>query len=163
MCLRSRPRDRPPLNILLLHTRFSDERTPIEATPLSATSVELWSGLGLGLGLGSLAYFSTHALPFLSPPSFQTRSLSPAFTSVWWSATFNGNVTAGFCLPPVYLFQVPKLATAPIQPKSPLFSEPAPFATKTYKDISARFYLAHGKICEMRDFPTPIGSSPCKP
>ena len=33
--------------------RFPDERTPIEATPLSATSAEL--GLGLGLGLGWLS------------------------------------------------------------------------------------------------------------
>ena len=33
--------------------RFPDERTPIEATPLSATSAELVLGLGLGLGLGS--------------------------------------------------------------------------------------------------------------
>ena len=32
--------------------RFPDERTPIEATPLSATSAELVLGLGLGLGLG---------------------------------------------------------------------------------------------------------------
>jgi hypothetical protein len=64
--------------------RFPDERTPIEATPLSA-SVELGLGLGLGLGLDSLARFSSHALPFFSPPSFHTLSLSPAFTSVWWS------------------------------------------------------------------------------
>ena len=33
--------------------RFPDERKPIEATPLSATSAEL--GLGLGLGLGWLS------------------------------------------------------------------------------------------------------------
>ena len=26
-----------------------------------------------------------HALPFFSPPSFHTKSLSPACTSVWWS------------------------------------------------------------------------------
>jgi hypothetical protein len=31
--------------------RFPDEITPIEATPLSATSAELGSDLGLGLGL----------------------------------------------------------------------------------------------------------------
>jgi hypothetical protein len=36
--------------------RFLDGRTPIEATPLSATSAELNLGLGLGLGLGSLAH-----------------------------------------------------------------------------------------------------------
>jgi ribosomal protein S27E len=65
--------------------RFPDERTPIEATPLSATSAELGLVLGLGLGLDSLSHFSSHALPFFSPPSFHTISLSPAFTSVWWS------------------------------------------------------------------------------
>jgi hypothetical protein len=43
--------------------RFPDERTPIEVTPLSATSAELGFGLGLGLGLGSLTHFSSHALP----------------------------------------------------------------------------------------------------
>jgi hypothetical protein len=62
--------------------RFPDERTPIEATPLSATSAELGLGLGLGLGLDSLSHSSSHALPFFSPPSFHTLSLSPAFTSV---------------------------------------------------------------------------------
>jgi hypothetical protein len=66
--------------------RFPDERTPIEARPLSATSTELGLGLGLGLGLDSLSHSSSHALPFFSPPSFHTLSLSPAFTSVWWSA-----------------------------------------------------------------------------
>jgi hypothetical protein len=65
--------------------RFPDERTRIEATPLSATSAEFGLGLGLGLGLGSLARFSLHSLPFFSSPSFHTLSLSPAFTSVWWS------------------------------------------------------------------------------
>jgi hypothetical protein len=30
---------------------------------------------------------SSHALPFFSPPSFHTLSLSPAFTSVWWSVS----------------------------------------------------------------------------
>ena len=66
--------------------RFPDERTPIEATPLSATSAELGLGLALGLGLDSLSHSSSHALPFFSTPSFHTLSLSPAFTSVWWSA-----------------------------------------------------------------------------
>jgi hypothetical protein len=66
--------------------RFPDERTPIEATPLSATSAELGLGLGLGLGLDSLSHSSSHALPFFSPPCFHTLALSPAFTSVWWSA-----------------------------------------------------------------------------
>ena len=58
--------------------RFPDERTPIEATPLSATSAELGLGLGLGLRLDSLAHFSSHALPFYSPPSFHTLFLFPA-------------------------------------------------------------------------------------
>ena len=62
--------------------RFPDERTPIEATPLSATSPELGLGLGLGLGLDSLAHFSSHALPFFSPPSFHKLALPPAFISV---------------------------------------------------------------------------------
>jgi hypothetical protein len=39
--------------------RFLDERTPIEATPLSATSAELGLCLGLGLGFGS--HSSSHA------------------------------------------------------------------------------------------------------
>jgi hypothetical protein len=39
--------------------RFPDERTPIEVTPLSATSAEL--GLGLGLGLGLDSHSSLHA------------------------------------------------------------------------------------------------------
>jgi hypothetical protein len=65
--------------------RFPDECTPIEVTPLSATSAELGLGLGLGLGLDLLSHSSSHALPFFSPPSFHTLSLSPAFTSVWWS------------------------------------------------------------------------------
>jgi hypothetical protein len=41
---------------------FPDERTPIEAKPLSATSAELVSGFGLGLGLGS-HFSSSHAPP----------------------------------------------------------------------------------------------------
>jgi hypothetical protein len=67
--------------------RFPDERTPIEATPLSATSAELGLGLGQGLGLDSLSHSSWYALPFFSPPSFHTLAFSPAFTSVWWSAS----------------------------------------------------------------------------
>jgi len=43
--------------------RFPDERTPIEAKPLSATSADLGLSLGLSLGLGSLAHFTSHALP----------------------------------------------------------------------------------------------------
>jgi hypothetical protein len=66
--------------------RFPDELTPIETTPLSATSVELGLGLGLGLEFDSLSHSSSHALPFFSPPSFHTLAFSPAFTSVWWSA-----------------------------------------------------------------------------
>jgi hypothetical protein len=65
--------------------RFPDERTPIEATPLSATSAEPGLGLGLGLGLDSLSHSSSHALPFFSQPSFHTLAFSSAFTSVWWS------------------------------------------------------------------------------
>ena len=41
--------------------RFSDERTTIEATPLSATSAELGLGLGLGLGLPVGSHSSSHA------------------------------------------------------------------------------------------------------
>jgi hypothetical protein len=52
-------RPRLPLHIHLATYRFPDERTLIEATPLSATSVELGSGLDLGLGLGS--HFASHA------------------------------------------------------------------------------------------------------
>jgi hypothetical protein len=63
--------------------RFPNERTPIEATPLSATSAELGLGLGQGLGLDSLSHSSSHALPFFSTPSFHTLAFSPAFTSVW--------------------------------------------------------------------------------
>jgi hypothetical protein len=66
--------------------RFPYDRTPIEVTPLSATSAELGLGLGQGLGLDSLSHSSSHALPFFSPTAFHTLSLSPAFTSVWWSA-----------------------------------------------------------------------------
>jgi len=79
---------RLPLHILLLHTQVSRWRTPIEATPLSATSAELGLGLGLDLGLDSLSHSSSHALPCFSPPSFHTLAFSPAFTSlhVWWSA-----------------------------------------------------------------------------
>ena len=54
-------------------------------------------GLARGLGLGSLAHFSSHALPFPSPPSFHTPSLSPAFTCVWWSSPCAvGTALAGF-------------------------------------------------------------------
>ena len=55
--------------------RFPDERTPIEAMPLSATSTELGLGWGLGLGLDSLSQ------PLHTPP--RTRSPSsrhPPFT-----------------------------------------------------------------------------------
>jgi hypothetical protein len=41
--------------------RFPDERTPIEAAPLSWTSAELGLGLGLGLGLDSFSHSSSHA------------------------------------------------------------------------------------------------------
>jgi hypothetical protein len=77
----SRMRARLPLHTYSSSThRFPDERTPIEATPFSATSGELGSGLGLDLGLGS--HFSSHApshaplqrLPF-TQYSFLSRSL----------------------------------------------------------------------------------------
>jgi hypothetical protein len=57
--------------------RFPDERTPIEATPLSATSAELGLGLGLGLGWDLLSRFSSHALPFSWPPSFTHYPFPP--------------------------------------------------------------------------------------
>jgi hypothetical protein len=65
--------------------RFPNERTPIEVTPRSVTTVELGLGLGLGLGLDSLSHSSSHTLPFFWTPSFHTLSLSPVFTNVWWS------------------------------------------------------------------------------
>jgi len=49
--------------------RFPDERTTIEAAPLSATAAELVLGLGLGLGLGS--HFASHA-PSHAPPLLAT-------------------------------------------------------------------------------------------
>jgi hypothetical protein len=49
----------PYIHILFATHRFADERTPTEATPLSATSGKLSSGLDLGLGLGS--HSSSHA------------------------------------------------------------------------------------------------------
>jgi hypothetical protein len=75
--------------------RFPDERTPIEATPPSATSAELGLGLGLGLGLDSLSHSSSHALPFFSPPSFHKLAFSPAFTSVWWSVVSLAHTSLG--------------------------------------------------------------------
>ena len=57
--------------------RFSDERTPIEATPLSMTSAELGLGLGLGLGLDSLSHSSSHALPLLLATLLSHTSLFP--------------------------------------------------------------------------------------
>jgi hypothetical protein len=57
--------------------RFPDERTCIEATPLTATSAELGLGLGLGLRLGSLARFSSHALPSSRHPPFTHYPFPP--------------------------------------------------------------------------------------
>ena len=57
--------------------RFPDERTPIEATPLSATSTELGLGWGLGLGLDSLSHSSSPALSFFSPPPFTHYPFPP--------------------------------------------------------------------------------------
>ena len=64
--------------------RFPDELTPIEVTPLSATSAELGFGSGFGIGF-TLTLLLAHA-PLFSPPSFHTLAFSPTFTSVWWSA-----------------------------------------------------------------------------
>ena len=62
--------------------RFPHERTPIEATPLSATSAVLVLGLGLGLGLVHTPPRTLHhTLLFFLPPSFHTISRSLAFTS----------------------------------------------------------------------------------
>jgi len=58
-------------NISSSTPRFPDERTPIEATPLSATWVWDW------IHCETLAHFSSHALPFFSPPSFHTLFLFP--------------------------------------------------------------------------------------
>ena len=60
--------------------RFPDERTPIEATPLSATSAELGLGLGLGLGLDSLSHSDTLLLtraPLLLATLLSHTSLFP--------------------------------------------------------------------------------------
>jgi hypothetical protein len=57
---------RPRFETRATHERkpnLPDERKPIEATPLSATSAEL--GLSLGLELDSLAHFSSHTLPLM--------------------------------------------------------------------------------------------------
>ena len=68
------------------HTLSLDSycRPPVSSSS-PTTSVELGLRVGLGLGLDSLAPFSSHALPFFSPPSFHTLFLFPGFTSVWWS------------------------------------------------------------------------------
>ena len=64
----------------------SDRSAGQRNQPSHSTSTELGLGWDLGLGLDSLSHSSSHALSFFSPPSFHTLSLSPAFTSVWWSA-----------------------------------------------------------------------------
>jgi hypothetical protein len=61
--------------------RFPDERTPIEAKPLSATSAALGSGLGLGLGLGSHFSFTrsfTRSPSSRHPPFTQYPFPSPS-------------------------------------------------------------------------------------
>ena len=55
--------------------RLPDERTPIEATSLSATSTELGLGWGLGLGLDSLSHSS-----YRSPRTRSPSSRHPLFT-----------------------------------------------------------------------------------
>jgi hypothetical protein len=44
-----------------------------------------WFGFGLGVGIGFTGTLLLARAPLFSPPSFHTLSLSPAFTSVWWS------------------------------------------------------------------------------
>ena len=61
--------------------RFPDERTPIEATPLSATSAELGLGLVVWVWVWDWVHTPPHTLLSFSPPSFHTISLSLAFTS----------------------------------------------------------------------------------
>ena len=68
--------------------RFPDERTPIEATPLSATSTELGLGWGLGLGLDSLSHSSSHVSPSSRHPPFThypfpPRSLLQTLMKAW--------------------------------------------------------------------------------
>ncbi len=46
--------------------RFPDDRTPIEATPLSATSAELGFGFGFGIGF-TLTLLLARAPLFLAP------------------------------------------------------------------------------------------------
>ena len=75
--VRSRLRAHLPYAYSSSTHRIPDERTPIQATPLSATSAELGSGLGLGLGLGSLAQFSSHALPSSCNPPFTQYPYPP--------------------------------------------------------------------------------------
>ena len=71
--------------------RFPDERTPIEAMPLPATSAELGSGLGCGFGIGltrvgfgfgtGFTHYSTRA-----PLLFATLlALCRTYISAWWS------------------------------------------------------------------------------
>jgi hypothetical protein len=69
------PRRTVFFNCICRCRRMRAQRTPIEATPLSATSAELGSCLGLGLGLGS--HFSSHA-PSCSP--LPPSSRHPPFT-----------------------------------------------------------------------------------
>jgi hypothetical protein len=65
--------------------RFPDERTPIEATPLSATSVELGLGFGLGFGIGFTGTLLLARAPLLLATLLLHTIPFPAFTSVWWS------------------------------------------------------------------------------
>ena len=55
--------------------RFPDERTPIEATPPSATSAELGSGFGSGFGIG-FTLLLTSSSPSRHPPFTQYPSPS---------------------------------------------------------------------------------------
>jgi hypothetical protein len=57
--------------------RFPDECTPIEATPLSATSAELGLGLGLGFGIGFTFTLLLARAPLLLATLLSHTSLFP--------------------------------------------------------------------------------------
>ena len=72
--------------------RFPDERTPIEAMPLPATSAELGSGLGCGFGIGLTRVGSgfgtgfTHYSSTRAPLLFAILlALCRTYISAWWS------------------------------------------------------------------------------
>jgi hypothetical protein len=75
---------RPPTHAPPPHTGF-----PMKAHLSSYASFSdicgAWFGLGFWFGIGFTLRLLLASLPFFLPPSFHTLSLSPAFTSVWWS------------------------------------------------------------------------------